>query len=88
MRNVPIPFRESTLLTWFDLAEPGTAEIAVYDVGGQLAHSLVRGPHRPMRHALRWDGLDDGWNRVPGGLYFVRLSTERLRESRRIVRLR
>jgi hypothetical protein len=67
----PNPFRTSLRITLSSVLS-GDAELAVYDVQGRLVRELEIGAGATRRS---WDGRDDQGQRVPAGLYFVKLVT-------------
>ena len=58
----------------FSLAAPGPATLAAYDVSGRRVRTLVAGaaPAGPQR--VRWDATDERGDRVPAGVYYLRLA--------------
>ena len=82
----PSPFRDRTELG-FTLARPGSATLAVYDVGGRRIRTLARGSHPAGTHRVSWDGRDDRGQAVAAGAYLVLLDAGGERRSRRVVRL-
>jgi hypothetical protein len=80
----PNPLHTGTSLG-FELPAPAHVVLGIYDSGGRRVASLADGTFGAGRHALRWDARDDAGRAVPAGLYFVRVSTPGLRETRRVV---
>ena len=78
----PNPFRGAAGLS-FTLPVATHVDIGVFDVSGRRLRTLTRQPWGAGRHELRWDGRDDGGQRVGAGLYFLRMQTE---GSARVVR--
>lgn len=69
----PNPTKGHTRL-FYQLAEPGAVSIKVYDSSGRMA-SLVAERDQPAgRYSLQWDGRRGDGERLPSGIYFVRLS--------------
>lgn len=48
----------------------------VYNERGQLVRTLVDAALDRGRHLARWDGSDTKGNRMPSGVYFVRLEVD------------
>ena len=48
--------------------------LAVYDVAGRRVRVLAQGAAEAGEHFASWDLLDDGGERVRGGIYFLRLT--------------
>jgi len=69
----PNPFCDGTVL---GLALPGPEgiDLAIYDLTGRRVVALSRGILPAGQHAYRWDGTDASGRRLPGGLYFARLT--------------
>jgi len=63
------------------------AELQVYDVNGRLVRSLPGVRWSSGWQEIRWDGRDAAGNRVPAGVYAVRLVTPNETRSVRVVRL-
>ncbi len=87
MPCAPNPFQRETTIR-FDLARPGAVDVGVYDVGGRLVRTLACGWHPAMQYVKTWDGRDGAGREVPGGVYFLRLSADEKRETRRLIRLK
>jgi len=72
-QNTPNPFNPATTIH-FDLPEPGTVKLAVYDTAGRLVKSLVLNDYlQAGRHDVRWDGTDSQGRQAASGVYFYRL---------------
>ncbi len=80
----PNPFRESTTIR-FSLDQAQNADLAVYNLRGQLICNLQSGETRAGEHELSWDGTDLQGRRVAPGLYFLRLSTAQKSQSRKLI---
>ena len=84
LRNVPNPFGSSTSIEWSGATE--VLSIGVFDVAGRLVRKLA--PSRDSENAVVWDGRDSSSLPVPSGIYFVRLSTPEVNETRKMVLIR
>lgn len=71
----PNPARESVRLR-FGLHRDAVVSIGVYDLSGRLVRTLARSRYVAGEHALSWDLLDAEGAAVPGGVFFVRMSTK------------
>ncbi|MGQ0722870.1 MAG: FG-GAP-like repeat-containing protein [Candidatus Eiseniibacteriota bacterium] len=78
----PNPFEASTTFR-FTLPERADVKLSVYDVSGRLVVRLVDEPRVPGIHDVRWDARG-----AASGIYFVRLSTPKFDETRRVLRMR
>jgi mannan endo-1,4-beta-mannosidase len=67
-QNYPNPFNPSTDLR-FDLPEPATVSLAVYDVLGRKVAELVSGHRNAGHHVVVWDASGQS-----SGVYFARFT--------------
>ena len=70
----------------FDLPARAAVSLTVYDVGGRRVRELVRSELGPGRHALTWDGRDEGGAAAAAGIYYARLAVAAPTESAPLVR--
>jgi hypothetical protein len=70
----------------YAVARAGHVRLEVADVAGRVVTTLFDGIQQPGRFHLAWDGTDRG-ERLPAGLYFVRLTTLDRTVARKITRL-
>ncbi len=68
----PSPFRTTTTLR-FDLAEPTTARLAMYDLSGRLVARLDPEPLEAGHHDVVFDGRGRSGRPLPSGTYLCRL---------------
>ncbi len=68
----PNPAVGGTRLT-FDLAEPGPAKLAVYDVAGRLVKVIGEGTYPAGRNEIYWDGTDHSGESVATGVYLIQI---------------
>jgi hypothetical protein len=82
----PNPFGARTVIDYD--AAGATTEISIYDVRGRHVRTLVEG--RTVAHAgsVAWDGTGARGEKVPAGVYFVRMVSGAHEVTRRIVLLR
>jgi len=69
----------------FECGSDAHAELRVVDVQGRLVRRLGAGSYGRGRHAISWDGRDQGGRQVASGVYFVRLSLAGGTQQRRLV---
>ncbi|MEO8169093.1 MAG: T9SS type A sorting domain-containing protein, partial [bacterium] len=67
-QNYPNPFNPSTTVN-FDLPEPATVSLVVYDVLGRKVTDLVNGSKEAGYHSATWNAKD-----VSSGVYFARFT--------------
>ncbi len=73
----PMKAQGGTTRISFDLPENETVSLSVFDVLGRQITKIVDTRLDAGVHTFLWDGLDDQFNAVPAGVYFLRLVTGR-----------
>ena len=82
----PNPFHDAQRIPLV-LPGPGTADLAVFDLGGRRVRTLHHGPLPAGVHTFEWDGRDENGARLPGGVYFYRAALDGTATARRVVML-
>jgi hypothetical protein len=80
----PNPFRPATTIA-FEVAQPGPVRIDIVDVAGRRLRRLLDSDLIVRRHAVVWDGRDDGGRPVAAGTYVVHLQNAGLTRQRKVV---
>jgi len=85
--NYPNPFNPETWIP-FDLAQPETVEVIVYDDLGRVVRRvdlghMPAGAYRTRERAAHWDGRNDAGERVASGAYSIQLRAGVHRLARR-----
>jgi hypothetical protein len=83
-QNYPNPFNPSTKIE-FALRAPGPVKLEVFDARGRLVTTLVDGEMTAKQHVIEWHGLDDQGRSVSSGLYYYRLTTEELVQTKKMI---
>jgi spore coat protein A len=86
-QNYPNPFNPTTRIT-FELPAADYAVLRVFDVKGRLVKTLAEGSFSAGLHVLDWDGKDNSGRNLATGIYFYRLKSGILTETRRMVVIR
>lgn len=76
---------EETMVLAFDLPEARSVRAGVYDAVGRLVRVLVDGVVPAGRNQRSWDRRDQQGERVPAGIYFVRLDAGPDRTHQKVV---
>ncbi len=79
--NVPNPFNPTTRIR-FDLAQPSAVNLSIYDVGGRLIVTLLRGQLNAGSHQVTWNGTMANGAPAAAGVYRYVLATPLGRSSR------
>jgi hypothetical protein len=86
--NEPNPLSSATVIR-YELALPSPVEIEIFDLAGRSLRVLESSPEKSAgRHEVVWDGLTDEGQSVPSGVYFYRLRSGSVIESRKMVVVR
>lgn len=85
--NRPNPFNPETEIR-FEMAGDGRLRLEVFDVSGRRVAMLEDGVRRAGAHQVVWCGRDDAGRTVPSGAYYVRLETDRGRDTRKVMLLK
>jgi len=85
--SIPEPFRDEALVR-FGLPRATTVDLAVYSVEGRMIRRLASGAMPAGTWERSWDGRDGSGDRVPSGLYFLKLATHEGTFTQRITFVR
>jgi hypothetical protein len=86
-QNYPNPFNPATRIV-FGLKEPASVSLGIHDTAGRLVRTLLIGSRTAGTYSVVWDGRDANGRAVASGVYFCRLVTGELVETREMVLLR
>jgi hypothetical protein len=82
----PNPFSKLTNVSFSIEQRAERIEIDIYDAAGRLVRNLYDAmPHAPCAMQISWDGTDQSNRQLPGGVYFVRIETDNMQESAKII---
>ena len=79
----PNPFNPRTTIE-YDLAKSGQVSVAVFDLAGRLVSQLLDESVAAGRHEVTWQGRDNRGQAAAAGVYFVRLKTANITDTRRM----
>ncbi len=85
--SYPNPFNGQTCIC-YQLAEATPVEIAIFNLLGHRIATLLAGQQAAGEYRLLFDGCDSEGQPLPSGIYLVRLKTNQLLESRKMVLIR
>ncbi len=83
----PNPFAERAFVR-FDLPAASAARLDVFDLSGRIVRTLYRGDLPAGNFRFLWDGADRRGERVPCGLYFLRLEAGAQARTWRVMHVR
>jgi hypothetical protein len=81
--NYPNPFNPRTTIK-FELNKTGPVDLAVFDVAGRLVKRLVSEPMPAGHHDAVWEGRDSAGRAAAAGVYFFRLKTSDIVDTKRM----
>ncbi len=85
--NFPNPFNPQTAIM-FQLSKQMPVELYVYNVKGQKIKTLLKEEKEAGMHSIVWNGNDDNNSSVASGVYFYRMITEEVIESKKMLLLK
>jgi flagellar hook assembly protein FlgD len=68
----PNPFQTNTTIT-FSLTLKSRIDLSIYDLRGQQLRSLLFSTLSAGSYTIKWDAYDASGNKVPAGIYFLRV---------------
>ncbi len=80
----PNPFNPMTNVV-FELEQSGPVEVGIYDVRGQLVHTLASGVMASGRYEMTWRGQDNAGRALASGVYFCRMQADGNTQTRKLV---
>jgi hypothetical protein len=86
-QNYPNPFNSETMIE-FRIPEPGYVSLEIYNILGEKVKTLVSEPMDIGNYKLRWDGLGNDNQPVPSGVYFYRLTSNSLNQTKKMTLLK
>jgi hypothetical protein len=84
---VPNPFNPATELR-FELAQPGRAQLDIFDSRGRHVRRLIDGDLPAGAHATRWQGRDQAGRPLASGVYHARLVVDGVASARSVTLLK
>jgi len=82
--STPNPFSRSMSLG-FDLPRAERVRLEVFDLTGRRVHTLVSEFVAAGRHQSGWEGADERGQRLPAGIYLIRMKAGSFEATRRTV---
>jgi hypothetical protein len=86
-QNRPNPFSQMTMVE-YGVPRNMHVSISVYNAVGQRVKTLVDEVKAPGYYAVGWQGTDDLGRRLAEGIYFMRITTDELKETKKIIHVR
>jgi len=86
-QNTPNPFSGKTSIT-YEIPQRSSVSLKIYNATGQLIKIIEEGEKEAGRYIAVWDGFNEYRNKVPAGIYFYNLETDRNRITKKMILIR
>jgi hypothetical protein len=86
-QNYPNPFNPTTTIA-YGLPRHALVEIRIFNVTGQLVHTVVNQTQEAGYHKIHWNGKNAEGRSLPSGLYFMRMKSENFIQIRKLTLLK
>jgi hypothetical protein len=87
LANYPNPFKPDTNIT-FALKQASDVRLSVYNIKGQLINTLIDKQLDSGPHIVHWDGRDDKGATCSSGIYYLRLNSDNVVQTRKMLILK
>ncbi|HDS00752.1 MAG TPA: T9SS type A sorting domain-containing protein [candidate division Zixibacteria bacterium] len=85
-QNYPNPFNNETIIPYKMPRNTGEISVEIINLRGELVRKLVL---RNLGNGfIRWDGCGKPGNKLPSGIYFLRVNAANFRETRKMMLLK
>ncbi len=85
--TAPNPFNPKTTVSYY-VPESGHVELAVFDISGRMINRLVNENVTAGEHSVAWTGVDTRGSRVASGVYFFRMRSGGVVDTKRVVMIK
>jgi flagellar hook assembly protein FlgD len=85
-QNYPNPFNPTTTIQ-YDLPEDGQLLITIYNILGQQVKTIHDGFQLAGSYTVQWDGRNEAGQPATSGIYFYRIQSGRLVQTRKMMLL-
>jgi len=86
-QSYPNPFNLQARIS-YQLPEPGTVTLKIYNIRGQLVRTLVNEYKEAGYHSEVWDGRNEEGREIASGVYTYRMESNNFSATRRMVLLK
>jgi len=85
--TAPNPFNPKTTISYY-VPKAGHVELAVFDIRGRMVKRLVDEAVGTGEHSVVWMGVDSRGSRVASGVYFFRMRSGEVVDTKRVVMIK
>ena len=86
-QNYPNPFNPLTNIK-YELPNDGQVKMTIYNLLGQEVRVLVDSWQPAGYHSVQWNGLNNSYHAVSGGVYLLRIETKSFNAVRKLILLK
>ncbi len=86
-QNYPNPFNPETTIE-FSLTQRSEVQLVIYNTLGQRVNTILDGTYSAGEYRIRWNGTDDNGKQLASGMYFYKLQTPDIAQSRKMIMLK
>jgi hypothetical protein len=86
-QNFPNPFNPTTTIE-YSLGSDVFVHLAVFALSGKIIKTLMNKNQSQGTHYSEWKGMNETGNRVPSGIYFIKIRTGNFSQSRKMILLK
>jgi len=86
-QNYPNPFNPTTTIS-YQIAKSSDVKISVYNIAGQLVHTIVNENQIPGKYTVVWDGKNGSGENVASGIYFLKMNAGEFSKVRKMTLIR
>ena len=84
----PNPFNPQTNFT-YRLVQDTKVTLSIVNMQGQVVRSIIRNEQQSAgQHIDSWDGTNDSGRHAPSGIYFLRLNTNKIVKTQKLMLVR
>ena len=87
IQNYPNPFNPNTKINFF-IPEKNNIVINIYNIKGDKIKNLFNGDIETGYHSINWDGKNDNGNKLPSGVYFLKLNYDNKFITSKLVKMK
>jgi len=84
INNYPNPFNPETTIR-YSVKETSPVTIEVYNLKGQLVHTLVNEVQTPGHYSVVWNGRDNHNQPVASGVYLYKMSSSKYSSTKKMI---
>jgi hypothetical protein len=85
--NYPNPFNPTTTIA-YDLPKGADVTLELFNINGQKVRTLINSFQTAGRHSVLWDGTNSSGQQVASGMYFYRLTSGKITQTRKMLLLK